>query len=234
MAKVKLSPFSTGLSGKMSNLVFSQQKEGTIMRERISPANPQTAAQVAVRTAFTKATKQWNNLTAAQVEAWKAFAESYSNLDSDTEKSYNSSGFNAFVKLAAKWYAVNGSGTAPANPPTSTFNGDNISITAAPLAGGVKFTASGANASGVTTALLLAKLGGKNRTANRKQYREKEYIAFASGSLATTVSVPAGWYAAGYSFVNLATGQESEPVLLGNVGGVTLAVEESGSKKKAA
>lgn len=204
------------------------------MRERISPKNPQTAAQVAVRAAFTKATKQWNNLTPAQVAAWESYASTYSNLDADTEKSYTSTGFNAFVKLAAKWYAVNASGTAPATPPTGKFAGDTIQVTASAQPGSVKFTASAANRSGVTTALLLAKLGGKNRKANAKQYREKAYIAFATGNLQSSVSVPAGWYAAGYSFVDLATGQESEPVLLGYVGPVTVSVADSAPKKKAA
>ena len=231
MAKVKLSPFSTALSGKMTNLTFSNTKEGTIMRERISPKNPRTAAQLAVRSAFTKATKQWSTLTPLNLAAWSEYAKSYDNVQETTEKSYNSEAFNAFVKLAAKWYAVNTSGTAPANPPTSTFNGDSIKITAKTVAGGIEFTANGANASGVTTALLLAKTGGRNRRANAKQYRESRYVIFASGSLTATVPVTPGWYAAGYSFINVSTGQESEPVLLGNVGGVTLAVSEGGTQK---
>ncbi|MBN8691207.1 MAG: hypothetical protein J0L72_10530 [Armatimonadetes bacterium] len=238
MAKVKLSAFSTALSGKLGNLTFSNTKEGTIMRERISPKNPRTPAQQAVRAAFTKATKQWANLTTANVTNWENFAAGYETTEETTEKRYKSSGFNAFVKLAAKFYAVNPSGTAPANPPTSSFAGDTISVAASASTGSVKFTATGANASGVTTALLLARTGGKNRKANAEQYREKAYFTFASGSLSTTVSVPAGYYAAGYSFINTATGQESEPVLLGNIGGVTYAVEGGGkapsTKKKAA
>lgn len=231
MAKVKLSPFSTALSGKMSNLTFSNTKEGTIMRERITPKNPRTAAQIAVRTAFTKATKQWANLTNANLAAWRDYTKTYSNVQETTDKSYNSDAFNAFVKLAAKWYAVNPSGTAPANPPTTTFNGDNITIGAIAGTGLVRFTASGPNASGVTTALLLARTGGRNRTANPGQYRERAYVTFTSGSLTASVNVPPGWYAAGYSFINIATGQESEPVLLGNIGGVTLAVEQGATTK---
>lgn len=236
MAKVKLSAFSTALSGKLGNLSFSNTKEGTIMRERVTPKNPKSAAQVAVRSAFSKATKQWANLSTANITAWANYASSYSNTQETTDKEYKSAGFNAFVKLAAKWYAVNSTGTAPTNPPTSTFNGDNITITATAVAGGVKFNASAANSNGVTTALLIAKLGGKNRTANASQYREKAYFSFAAGSLTTTVSVPAGYVAAGYSFVNTATGQETAHVLLGNVGAVTYAVADGGksSSKKAA
>ncbi len=231
MAKVKLSAFSTALSGKLGNLSFSNTKEGTIMRERVTPRNPSTPAQVAVRAAFTKATKQWATLTTGQLSAWYAYAKSYTNVEETTEKTYNSEGFNAFVKLAAKWYAVNSTGTAPVNPPLSTFDGDPITITATAQVGGVKFTASAANRSGTTTALLIAALGGKNRQANASQYREKLYFTFAAGTLDKVVTLPAGFYAAGYSFVNTATGQESAPVLLGTVGGVTYAVSDGGESK---
>jgi hypothetical protein len=206
------------------------------MRERTTPKNPKTAAQMAVRSAFSKATKQWANLSTANVAAWAQWANSYSNTQETTDKEYKSAGFNAFVKLSAKWYAVNSTGTAPVNPPTSTFAGDNITLTATAVAGGVKFTASGANTSGTTTALLIARTGGKNRTANASQYREKAYFKFASGTLETTVTLPAGYVAAGYSFVNTATGQETQHVILGNVGQVTFAVTEGNAnpKKKAA
>lgn len=236
MARVKLSPFSLALSGKMSNLTFSDTKEGTIMRERITPKNPRSAAQLAVRVAFTKATKQWSTLTAAQLVAWENFADTYTNEEETTEKRYNSSGFNAWVKLAAKWYAVNSTGTAPTTPPASSFSGDDIKITATAVTGGIKFTATAANSSNVVTALLVAKLGGKNRKASAGQFREKMYFNFKPGTLETTVSLPVGYYAAGYSFVNTTTGQESQSYILGNVGPVGLSLSDSGSmsKKKAA
>lgn len=236
MAKLKLSPFTQAISGKLGNLSFSTTKEGTIMRERLTPKNPKSAAQLAVRAAFTKGTRQWSTLSAVQVALWNNYAESYWNEEETTEKKYHSSGFNAFVKLAAKWYAVNATGTAPTTPPTNSFVGDDIKITPSVVAGGMKFTASAANSSNVVTALLVAKLGGKNRSANAGQYREKMYFNFKAGTLETTVSLPPGYYAAGYSFVNTTTGQESAPVLLGNVGPITIAVEtgNAGSKKKAA
>ncbi len=231
MAKLKLAPFTRAMSGKLGNVVFSKTKEGTIMRERITPKNPSTPAQVAVRSAFSKATKQWANLSATQLQAWELWAKSYSNKEETTEKTYSSDAFNAFVKLAAKWYAVNASGTAPTTPPTAQFDGDTPKITATVGTGLVTFNANAANSAGVTTALLLAKLGGKNRKANPSQYREKKYFVFATGALTTTVPVPAGWYAAGYSFINLATGQESEPVLLGTIGAVSFEVSSGNPAK---
>ena len=93
---------------------------------------------------------------------------------------------------------------------------------------------------GITkTELLLQPLKGKNRTPNAKGYRSKGFFQFAVGSLSTTVSVPTGYYAAAYRFVNQTNGQELAIVPIAVVT-VALAVEDGGAaeepvaKKKAA
>ena len=232
MALVKLSPFALEVSGKMGNLSFASTKEGTVMRQRIIPKNPNTPAQQVARAAFSRATKAWGNLTTAQVTAWNAFALTYTNTEETTDKQYFSDGFNAFVKLSAKFLAVNPSGTIPTLPPTSSFGGDLAKVNVAATVGKLTFTANQANSSGVTTELLFQKLGGKNRKATATAYKTGGYQAFGSGVLTRDILVPAGFYAAGYRFVNSATGQQSGFIALTVTNPVTFSVEDGGTAKK--
>lgn len=237
MAKLRLAAFTTAMSGKLDTLTFSDTKEGTIMRMRVTPKNPRSASQIATRLAFTKATRQWATLTSGQIAAWEAFAQGYEVTEETTEVVYHSYGFNAFVKLAAKYFAVNPSSTsAPTNPPATSFNGDTAKITADAIAGAVKFTSNAANASKVTTALLLQPLKNKNRKPSATGYRTKVYFTFLAGTLTKDVTVPSGYYAAGYQFVNTDTGQETAPVYITVANPVTFSVvgTDSATKKKAA
>lgn len=146
--------------------------------------------------------------------AWRNYAGFLNHENYVTGKKYHPSGINAYTELACKFYQVNPTGTAPSTPPTSAFNGDNIAITATAGTGMVTFTASAANATNVTTEFLLQPLANANRKPQKKGYRSKGFFAFVAGTLTHDVTVPAGFYAAGYRFVNSATGQATEPVFL--------------------
>lgn len=65
-----------------------------------------------------------------------------------------------FVTCATRFLQANPEGTIPATPPTQPFAGDTIALTATAGTGEITFTASGPNASGVTTELLLQQFDG--------------------------------------------------------------------------
>lgn len=237
MAKLKLAPFIQAISGRMGGIVYRSTKFGTEMAEFEAPSNPETPAQVAVRTAFTKSAKQWPTLTAAQVAAWNAYGKGQINEEEITEETYTSEGFNAFLKLASKWYAVNSTGSAPTTPPTTGFNGDNITVSAtSEAAGTIQFSATAANGTNVTTALLVQKLKNPTNKPRKGAFKVAKYNKFTAGvGLSTTVSVAPGYYAVGYQFVNTATGQMTSPVFQAAViGPVGFTVSSSDTKKKAA
>jgi len=62
------------LSGKVSGVVFARNRGGDYVRGAISPVNPQTAYQVAVRNALSLASSGWDVLTANQRSSWSAWA----------------------------------------------------------------------------------------------------------------------------------------------------------------
>jgi len=223
MAKINLAPFISSISGRMGGVVYKNTRYGTALSAYESPSNPNTAAQRAVRNSFTKATQAWRNLTPAQAGAWNTWASTYGNS--------NWSGFNWFVSFTSKWYAVNGfNGHAPVNPPSNWFNGDNINIKATASNGKITWTASGSNASGVTTALVYQRVSGPNSTPNWNNFKTAKYNSFSSGSFTTTFNVAPGYYAVGYYFVNTKTGQAMSPVYqAGILGPVSFAVVTGGN-----
>ena len=234
IALLKLSSFVKGISGKSGNAVYRITKYGTEIADRPTVNNPDTPAQNVIRNAFSKVTKQWKTLTTAQAAAWNAYAATRAETERASGVKATRSGFNWFVGFGTRYLTVNPlQNAAPTSPPATDFVGDAISITPAAQAGGIKFTASAANASKTTTALLIQKLRNGNAKPG-KQYLTKQHFQFTSGSLNTVVSLPPGVYSVGYQFVNIDTGQETDMVLLGTVGPVTFVVSGSESNKKAA
>ncbi|HRF60476.1 MAG TPA: hypothetical protein PLH94_11270 [Fimbriimonadaceae bacterium] len=233
--KAELSMAFDNLRGKAGTVVISGSRSGLIVKPRVQPRNPRTAAQEQVRANLTTASQLFKNFTPVQLANWKTYAASITKTNPVTGKTYNPTPLAAFVGLATKFLQANPNGTVPLTPPTADFNGDKISVTATGGSGKITFTASAPNSAGVVTELLLQPLKSRNRTPSTIGYRSKAFVVFASGSLSAIVNVPAGWYAAGYRVVNSATGQDTKLIPL-TVNQVTFAVEEGGEgrTKKAA
>ncbi len=208
MAKVHLSVLMNDLRGKAGTVVFAKTRSGLVSKPRVIPRNPNTERQAQVRQAFARASWLFNNMTPAQVAKWQRYAESLSQRQPITGRQYKPTAINAFMRLAIRFQLVNPTGTVPLDPPTTDFTGDPITVTATPKEGAVSFTASGANSTNVRTELLLQPLASPHRKPNPRGYRSYGFVRFTSGSLTTEVSVPPGWYAPAYTFVNIQTGQE--------------------------
>jgi hypothetical protein len=229
MGKVALNAFMSKVSGKVGTAVFADTKEGIVLKQWVSPSNPSTPAQVAVRANLSKVTKLFKNFSPPQNAAWKAYAQTWNETSETTGKVFNLSAISAFVKLGTKFLQVNPTGTVPTTPPFTAFTGDTVTVTTAGGTGVITFTASGANATNVKTELLIQKLNSLNCVPSSNGYRSKGFFAFTAGSLTTTVTLPGGVYASGYRFVNTVTGQETAVVPLSIV--PLLAVTAGGKGK---
>ncbi|MBX3112535.1 MAG: hypothetical protein KF857_11040 [Fimbriimonadaceae bacterium] len=232
MAKLKRTVIVGGLSGSSGPVTFKLTSEGTIVSERTSPANPGTAAQQAARGRFTTAATTYRGLTAAQVEAWDAYAQSHVEHDPVTGTRKFADGINAYIGLATKWLQANTTGTPPATPPATGFTPPDITMTAAGGTGKVTFTASAATPLGVKAELLVQRLSGANRKPQKGGYRSKAIVAFTAGGLSQDVTVSSGYWAAAYRFVNTATGQASDLQEIG-VQTVSLSLGGTAGKKAA-
>lgn len=84
--------FPTDKSGAVGDIVYTRNRQGTAVRARVTPLNPQTLAQQNQRGILAAVASEWRGLTAAARSAWKALA---AQLDG------NLSGFGAYVKINA-------------------------------------------------------------------------------------------------------------------------------------
>lgn len=66
MAKIKFGMMMTDARGKLGGQVFSKNRGGSYVRTKVTPSNPQSGFQSAVRALFAVISQAWSSLTAAQ------------------------------------------------------------------------------------------------------------------------------------------------------------------------
>ena len=76
MAIFLAGPIASDIRGSIGGTVFSRNGSGAIMRARVKPVQPNTAAQNRAKTFFGAANASWNNgdVSAVQRTAWRAYA----------------------------------------------------------------------------------------------------------------------------------------------------------------
>lgn len=81
MAKIKFGMMMTDARGKLGGQVFSKNAAGAYIRTKVTPSNPQSARQSAVRSLFGSISQQWSALTDAQRAAWNGAVEDWQRTD---------------------------------------------------------------------------------------------------------------------------------------------------------
>lgn len=84
--------------GKLGGHVFSKNRGGSYMRTKVTPTNPQTSFQAAVRNRLTQFSQGWRGLTQAQRDAWNSAVGNFAKTDvfGDIKQP---TGLNLYVKL---------------------------------------------------------------------------------------------------------------------------------------
>lgn len=72
-----ISPVISQGSGSLGGATFSRNKGGSYMRAKVTPTNPQTARQTAVRSDLAGLSAEWRTLTEAERGAWNASTGSW-------------------------------------------------------------------------------------------------------------------------------------------------------------
>jgi len=81
MAKIKFGMMMTDARGKLGGQVFSKNRSGSYIRTKVTPTNPQTAYQTAVRAIFALISAAWSALTAAERATWNGAVGDWSTTD---------------------------------------------------------------------------------------------------------------------------------------------------------
>lgn len=72
MALVKYSMMISEIRNKLNGSVFARNRGGAYIRNKVTPVNPKTQAQVLARARLTQFSQRWRTLTEAQRSAWNA------------------------------------------------------------------------------------------------------------------------------------------------------------------
>lgn len=112
--KIKFGAMVVDGRGKLGGHVASKNRGGTYFRTKVSPINPQTTRQSAVRSQLTGWAQAFRSLTAAQIAAWNSAVANFTNTDIFGDVK-TPSGINLYVKLNMNLEQVGG--TALSDPP---------------------------------------------------------------------------------------------------------------------
>ncbi len=216
MGKARFSAAFEEGAGGFGPYVVARGRGGPVVRRRAVYKRKSTPEQLAQEARLRAVAARWATFGAAEARAWAAYAAGVEKRDPVTGAAYSPTGYNAFSGLALRVVQIDPSATIPALPPTKRFVGDGVGVSASAVALAVRFSATGANAPGVTTELALQKLANVRRTPTA-QYKSMAFVKFVVGSLSVDVPVQPGTYACAVRQVDPATGQCLELVPLGVV-----------------
>ena len=96
--KAKFGAIVVAGSGKIGGHVASRNRGGAYFRTKVTPVNPDTAAQAAARASLSTFSQGWRSLTAAERAAWNAAVSDFAKTDVFGDLK-NPSGFNLYIRL---------------------------------------------------------------------------------------------------------------------------------------
>lgn len=218
--KAKYGAIVVAGSGKINGFVASRNRAGAYFRTKVTPVNPQTTAQLAVRNRLGSLSQDWRGLTDAQRAAWNGVVSSFAKTDIFGDLK-NPTGFNLYQRLNNNLITVGE--TAIDVPPvvsavdevgltsiTATAGASTIAVVltaAVPATSAVKVFATAPQSPGVTFV--------------KSEYRLITVLAPSATTpvaLGTAYVAKFGSWAVGqklffkFVFVDIATGIESLPV----------------------
>lgn len=139
MAKVKFSALISEMRNKLNGSVFARNRGGAYLRNKVTPTNPQTIAQVQARSLLTSYSQAWRSLTEAQRLAWKSVVDQWSTTDVFGDV-INPSGSSLYIRLNINISLAGGSAISTPPTPQGADALTALSVAAAAGAGTVAVT----------------------------------------------------------------------------------------------
>ena len=215
------------VEGSVGALLVVRGRSGAVVRKRPTYRRPTSPGQAAQAERMRAAGAVWSSLGAPEAAAWSAYGARQTRRDPVSGKAYSPIGYNAFMELALRALQAAPGTAVPVWPPVGAFLGDSVVVSVSPLPqpplqdeplgeGALRFSASGANAAGVVTELLVQRLANVRRKPTA-QYKSMAFVRFVAGALVYDLPAAAGVYACAARQVDPATGQARLPTPLGVV-----------------
>ncbi len=98
MTKVKFSALVSDMRGKLNGSVFTKNRFGAALRNKVTPVNRNSTDQAKIKSLFTSFNQKWRTLTGDQQKAWNSAVEDFkrTNIFGDSIKP---SGINLYSEL---------------------------------------------------------------------------------------------------------------------------------------
>lgn len=167
--KAKFGAIVVDGSGKINGFVASKNKSGNYFRTKVSPSQPRTEAQLAVRSLLSSLSQSWRDLTEDQRSAWNSATSLYksSNVFGDMK---TMSGFNLYQRINNNLTQI---GLTTVDTPTLPTGNDSfeslvLTYTSGTPSLSLAFTRNGSNAS-------YAKLMATAPLSAGKSYVESDF-----------------------------------------------------------
>jgi hypothetical protein len=212
-------------SGKIGGHVASRNKAGAYFRTKVTPVNPQTSAQLAVRNRLGTRSQAWRGLTDPQRAAWNSAVGAFAKTDIFGDLK-NPSGFNLYQALNNNLVTV---GAAPiASPPVvgAVLTVTVTSISPAAGTGLIPMVLSAAVPAGTAVKVFATAPQSPGVSFVKSEYR---LITTLPAATATPVALGAvyqakfGTWLVGQKlffklvFVNTTSGQQSLPIQVATI-----------------
>ena len=222
MAKVKFSALISEMRNKLNGSVFSRNRGGAYLRNKVTPLNPQSLAQVLVRSTFTSFAQSWRTLTEDQRTAWRNAVSNWSTTDVFGDI-INPSGSNLYSRLNINITNAGGSAILLPPAPIGATALTSLAVSAAAGAGTVGITFAPGTVPAGHAAVLDATANLSPGIANaNSQFRQIDVLAAAEASpyaAGTSYVAKFGGLSAGQRvfvrmrFVNTTTGERSQALV---------------------
>ena len=218
--KLKFGAIVTDGRGKIGGHVISKNRGGSYMKTKVTPSNPRTSFQLAVRSFLAFYSGAFRSLSQSQIASWNATVDQWGETDifGDIKKP---SGINLFVKLNANNASVGAGnfseppspqGVYTSNPADNTVVLDDATFTITP-------SASSPEVSTVSMIAVVSPQLSPGQSANKGKLKELAFRESSTGSwnilAAYTgrfgIPVTGQKIAVGLVYVNTDTGEKSVP-----------------------
>lgn len=129
MAKVLFSALISEMRNKLNGSVFSRNRGGNYLRNKVTPLNPQTTFQQAARALLITFSQTWRTLSSAEQEAWNNAVDQWATTDIFGNLR-NPSGHQLFIRLNINIDLAGGTQISLPPAPQGVNAIDSLSLTA--------------------------------------------------------------------------------------------------------
>lgn len=212
-------------SGKIGGHVASRNRAGAYFRTKVTPVNPQSTAQLAVRNRLGVRSQAWRGLTDAQRSSWNGAVAAFAKTDIFGDLK-NPSGFNLYQRLNNNLLTVGGAAITTAPQPAAVLSVSVTSIIPAAGTGLIPMVLSAAVPAATAVKVFATAPQSPGVSFVKSEYR---LITTLPAATATPVALGAfystkfGAWLAGQKlffkivFVNTVTGQETLPIQVATI-----------------